>query len=318
MIIILSSKYDYTTYEVTNWLNFFNQKYIVVSPKDLFRSIEVIDFNRFNFKKNIEKILGCKLKEIKVIWCRKWYLIEALDDLNIDNSEIRNSLLSEIEVINKMFFEILPKKRIINNFNKRLDSKLNQLIIAQECNLNIPKSHLINSMKSIDIILNSNINLITKPMNEGVDVKFDNDEYTTYTERLKRDQINSDDFFPSLVQNEINKKYEIRTLFIGDDDYSMAINCNNLVSDVIDIRKFSENRPENTAHFILPEEYKLKILKLMKRLNLKTGSVDTLVDHKNDFFFLEINPYGQFSFISEECNFNLEYKFSQFLMNYEC
>ncbi len=53
----------------------------------------------------------------------------------------------------------------------------------------------------------------------------------------------------------------------------------------------------------------------MDKLDLNCGSIDMIVNTKNEFIFLEVNPVGQFGMVSEPCNYFLEKKVAEFLLN---
>lgn len=44
----------------------------------------------------------------------------------------------------------------------------------------------------------------------------------------------------------------------------------------------------------------------MKMLKLESGSLDFIVTPDNEYYFLEVNPVGQFNFVSEICNYHIE------------
>jgi len=45
---------------------------------------------------------------------------------------------------------------------------------------------------------------------------------------------------------------------------------------------------------------------LFKELSLNNCSVDVIVNEQNCFYFLEINPIGQFGMVSQPCNYYCE------------
>lgn len=51
----------------------------------------------------------------------------------------------------------------------------------------------------------------------------------------------------------------------------------------------------------------------MKTIGLDTGSLDFVYSSDKKFYFLEVNPVGQFGMVSRPCNYNLELKVAQFL-----
>lgn len=40
-----------------------------------------------------------------------------------------------------------------------------------------------------------------------------------------------------------------------------------------------------------------------------------ILDNSGDYYFLEINPVGQFGMVSELCNYSLYEKFANFIIN---
>ena len=45
---------------------------------------------------------------------------------------------------------------------------------------------------------------------------------------------------------------------------------------------------------------------LMKQLQLESGSIDMVVTPNNEYVFLEVNPVGQFDYVSKLCNYFIE------------
>lgn len=48
----------------------------------------------------------------------------------------------------------------------------------------------------------------------------------------------------------------------------------------------------------------------MNNLKLKNGSIDIIRGVDNNYYFLEVNPVGQFGMVSNPCNYNIEEKFA--------
>ena len=60
---------------------------------------------------------------------------------------------------------------------------------------------------------------------------------------------------------------------------------------------------------------KEKITDFMLDKKLESGSIDVMVDKNNDYWFLEVNPVGQFDFLSGENNFYIEREIAKTLIN---
>lgn len=52
----------------------------------------------------------------------------------------------------------------------------------------------------------------------------------------------------------------------------------------------------------------------MSKLNLFTASVDLIFSTDNQFVFLELNPLGIFNGFGEDCNYLIETKISNYLI----
>jgi ATP-GRASP peptide maturase of grasp-with-spasm system len=124
-------------------------------------------------------------------------------------------------------------------------------------------------------------------------------------------------FYPSLFQELIEKKYELRVFYLEEICYSMAIFSQNDKQTSVDFRNYNHTKPNRRIPYNLPIEIKLKVVALMKDLNLETGSIDFIVTTSGDYIFLEVNPVGQFGMTSYPCNYYLEKKVAEYLIKNE-
>lgn len=121
----------------------------------------------------------------------------------------------------------------------------------------------------------------------------------------------SNSFFPTKLQPEIKKKYEIRTFYFIGQTYSIAIMSQENEETKLDFRDYSVfTRVQKCA---LPESIEKKISLLMSYLDLKMGVIDFIIDEDDNYIFLEINPTGQIMRISEYGNYNLDYIIANYL-----
>jgi len=178
-----------------------------------------------------------------------------------------------------------------------------------------------NYKEKLQKIAGTSAPLITKSVSDGLYL-FENTESNTgffsYTEQLNLDTVaqSPEQFSPSFFQECIDKKFEVRVFFLEDKCYAMAIFSQADEQTKIDFRKYNEQKPNRFVPFILPDEVDEKIKKLFRTLNLNTGSADLIIDKQDNYFFLEINPVGQFGMVSQPCNYFLEKKVALKLMEY--
>ena len=88
--------------------------------------------------------------------------------------------------------------------------------------------------------------------------------------------------------------------------YSSAIFSQNDEQTKIDFRNYNESNPNRVLPFNMPKTEEAKFRKLMKALNLNSGSLDIIVTKDGEYVFLEVNPVGQFTQVSFPCNYYLE------------
>jgi hypothetical protein len=67
--------------------------------------------------------------------------------------------------------------------------------------------------------------------------------------------------------------------------------------------------------YIVDDSIKTKINQLMNILKLKFGSIDLLIDEKYNYYFLEVNPHGQFDIIDTLGDFEIYKNIFNFIIN---
>ena len=80
------------------------------------------------------------------------------------------------------------------------------------------------------------------------------------------------------------------------------------------MRHYDDEKPNFCTAFELPEDLNQKLILLMKRLNLMTGSIDMIKSTNGLYYFLEVNPIGQYGEISESLNYGLDEEIANFLI----
>ncbi|WP_228414336.1 hypothetical protein [Chryseobacterium sp. CH21] len=118
--------------------------------------------------------------------------------------------------------------------------------------------------------------------------------------------------FHHFFQEKIEKDFEIRTFYLNGHCWSMAIFSQNDEQTKTDFRKYNKKKPNRNVPYLLPKHIEDKIELLMKSLDINCGSLD-FIKAGEKYYFLEINPIGQFSSLSRTCNYALEQKLAEYL-----
>jgi ATP-GRASP peptide maturase of grasp-with-spasm system len=140
--------------------------------------------------------------------------------------------------------------------------------------------------------------------------------YNSLTEKLTYSDIESfpPRFIPRFFQQYIDKKYELRSFYFHGKFFTYAIFSQNNPKTAVDFRNYDDDKPNRCVPFDLPPDYCAKLELLTKSLKLDTGSFDILVDSNDEYYFLEVNPVGQFGAGSYDCNANIEEHIANYLI----
>lgn len=121
--------------------------------------------------------------------------------------------------------------------------------------------------------------------------------------------------FSFVISKKIDKLFEVRVFYLAGEFYSMAIFSQEDTQTETDFRNYNLTDPNRTVPFILPDKIRQKLSLLMNKLDLNSGSIDIIVSKELKFYFLEINPIGQFGMVSYPCNYYLEKSFANILIS---
>jgi len=317
MILILSNDGDLSVDFVVNWLRFYKTKFIRINSYDLLDS-KFIATNK-HLIINEQKIYP---KEIKSVWFRKFGFFRESNHNRILETIVSPSASNHIVTeFNRTlsFINFLFKDAFwLTNPNFLPLNKVKVLALASELGFKTPLTYIVNSKSDLLSIFNKTPNgLISKSIYDPYPLVLDGDKYMMFTTQITNREINSlpDLFIPSLVQEKINKEYEVRTFFLEGQCFSMAIMSQNDKQTSLDFRKYNYGKPNRYLPYKLSNDIENKISYLMSKLGLNTGSLDFIVNKKGELIFLEINPTGQFGMVDFPCNYGLHKKIAELLIN---
>lgn len=316
MILVLTTKYyEQGTAAVMDWLICNNNQFLVIHYEDLLSKKISYEVDVINEDVIID---GVSIRDkVSVIWYRRFYLAEKLFK-NAEESRIKKQLISEAKyeletlvTYLRYFFEDKPQLPVKPVFG---ENKLIYMDFAKKVGLLCPETTVTNSRKVLkEFYYKNNENIISKPLYFSMYYTKENMSYSIQTTKYDKSMINQlpDYFFPSLFQQSIDSKYEIRVFYLNGKLYSTAAVYDGSEKD-IDLKMNYKSPDLHWVLYLLPKEIEEKIRLFMDLANLNTGSLDFL---KTDmgYYFLEVNPVGQYLAPSEYCNYYLEYEISKAL-----
>lgn len=323
MIIIFSSQNEISTSAVINWLNYFGKKVIRINCDDDTYKFLKIDNQGIYFGNTIDNNVYNLLDATACWWrrtgigLRNFTQSKHRNELKIGGMDItkfvqgsNNILLNESTSLRDYIFSKIYEKCQIN-IGSPYTFSLNKLLvldIAKKNGLMTPQYVIVSNTNQIFESC-SNKYFITKAISEGIYESMNNYRFYTYTELYDKEEfINGCDtnLFQSLIMDCIEKKIEIRSFYLSGSFYSMAIFSQGSSQTSVDFRKYDGEKPNKCEPYALPKVIEQKLEAVFNELNLNCGSVDIILDRSGEYYFLEINPVGQYGMTSQPCNYNLD------------
>ncbi len=109
---------------------------------------------------------------------------------------------------------------------------------------------------------------------------------------------------PSMFQEYIEKKYEIRITALEDKVVGIKIDSQNSDLSIVDFRRYDF---DNVSYekIDLPKNVENFCLDMLKHYDLSFGEFDFIKNKKDEYVFLEINPNGQWLWLELQSGYNL-------------
>lgn len=304
MIIISTIGYDDTASNVIEWLSGENVNRINNDEVPEYFSESPIDL-----------CISESNNSIKSIWLRKG----GKSSLNLEGiaPDILSHATEEMYALSQYNYYRGTKTITLGTSDLIPLNKLAVLRVFKDHSLQIPPTLVTNQKATLQDFLYKHKEIIIKPLSEGTRFNINGQFYKIYTEKLNHeiaDQL-SDRFFPTLFQKCIKKKYEIRAFYLNGNIYSMALFTSLHEETNVDHRSYKQHNTIRSVPYQLPSEIEEKIKALMSFLKLDTGSLDIIKGIDDEFYFLEINPAGEFGELSYICNYYLEKEIADYLKN---
>jgi len=306
MILILSTSTDLDTEKVIEWLRYFKEPFFRLNDEDLMMGITEFYYNPDDLSQSYIKNNSHKIyfKDIEKVWFRKFGFLSSYEKKFTRNSDFFKYIFSEFSATRQLIFELLAGKKWLYRKGV-LPSKPMILNKAQKIGLDVPKSVVTTNKDILKNIYHKSNGLITKTIGEGKQVMIEDKNYPFMTIGINDIKRVTEKFAPSYIQEKIEKEYEIRTFFICDKIYSMAIFSQNDKKTELDFRVFDPDKPIRFVPYQLPFHLEKKVTKLMNSIHLNTGSLDFIKSIDGRYVFLEVNPAGQFGMTAYPCNYKL-------------
>ncbi|MCJ7934636.1 MAG: grasp-with-spasm system ATP-grasp peptide maturase [Chryseobacterium sp.] len=300
MILIISDNNDISTTDVIKWLLVLEKKFIRIHEDEIFE-IKIIQKRIFLESSSTRFFLD----EICSVWYRR-------GGLNFKRLRYKNTSININMNEAQHWLEDYVKKKLesIKHINKESNSLVNKLLVLEEAEkvgLDVPPYYM--AENTDDVILGKTIvkTIAGNPMLESFYKNSNGMMFTTVVEEYE-----TENFFPTFFQEKIEKDFEIRTFYLNGKCWSIAIFSQNDEQTKVDFRNYNYEKRNKNVRYNLPKVIEEKVHNLMQILDLNCGSLD-FMKSGDKYYFLEVNPIGQFGYLSKICNYSLEKEIAEYL-----
>jgi len=314
MILIISQTHDASTDDVIDWIDFYGEKFQRLNGVDFYKTIKIsIDNSCFDLKFG-----ELELDKIRAIWYRRWVgfedrhdilLKQSLANINPIKNQFNHFIREELRSLVAFFFDSIPEEKVFGRLDPNEINKLKVLKKARDLGIMIPKTLILTNRGKLQELAGQ-YRVITKAISNSPFIEHEREMYLGYTAEVLNELPEEvpAQFMPSLFQNLIQKKYEIRSFFLQGKFYSMAIFSQAEQQTQLDFRNYNYRKSNRTCPYQLPAILEEKLRSLADHFGLNACSFDLVKTPENDHVFLEVNPGGQFGMVSYPCNYHLEKK----------
>jgi glutathione synthase/RimK-type ligase-like ATP-grasp enzyme len=250
---------------------------------------------------------------ISHIWYRR---PEELKDAGFDDSPEGKYTRAEWAEFFENFFAHVPKERWMNHpsANAGASRKLEQLSTAAQFGIKIPDSLVTQEPEELRAFYAKHGGrVIAKPLSTGYIERGKGEaDSLIYTNRLRptdMERLEELSVCPTLFQEFVQKDYDVRITVVDSELTAVKLiakeadgtqRCDIRRNNMVDV---------NYSEIDLPEQVASGIWKLMKNYRLRFAAIDMVVSHSGEWFFLEINPNGQWAWIDPEAGTDIAASF---------
>lgn len=305
MILIVTNREDITADFVVLELRKRREDFVRFNTEDFPDKINVEAhfkkgklYGRFRFLDSNRTVPFTSIKSV-------WYRRPTLPILRNIKSRYRKFCVQESITLLNGIWSALNVFWVSNPKNIYFaENKLIQLMLASRIGLLIPPTLISNDFGKIKMFMRSqDENIVIKPIKNGLlddkTIVFTN---TVSSKDLKflRQSIP----LPSTYQKNIEKELDIRVTIIGRKVFATEIDSQKNKSSTIDWRRSQDVNLPHRKHRV-PKCTENKCVTLVEKLGLQFGAIDMVLSKDSKYYFLEINPNGQWGWIEKRTGYKL-------------
>lgn len=303
MILIVTHKQDYTADYIINQLNERGLSYHRFNTEDILAENIAMNYPG----DHAHRLFG--QSTFDAVWYRRIKLPE-LTEVTVAENEY---LLGETESYLENILSVFPAGRWLSSPQaiQLAENKCLQLREAVATGWKIPQTLVTCEADRITEFYKSNRQTVVKPLGRSRIAGSDGNARIIFTNLLQPehiDKITSSSLTPAIYQEYIEKEYEVRVTVVDKQAFAAVVYSQGDEQAQVDWRK----KRIPFQPYTLPETLSQKCIELTARLNLSFSAIDLVKGKDGQYYFLEINPNGQWVWIETDTGLPI----SEAIINY--
>jgi hypothetical protein len=244
-----------------------------------------------------------EISSCSLIWYRRPYPTSVFHmskgEMKFARSEFSHALFGALDALTDIWFTTPEAMH-------RASHKATQLSwVAKDGRVRIPETLITSNVEEARRFIGKNCSqFIVKTLNHPI-IKDDDKLEVMYTSLLDGELYEYLDDIknaPCIIQRFISRQYEVRVNVIGSQIFGTRLDISHLPEAKIDSRLARDYHDIRHSSVLLPQEISSLSHDLCCHFGLRFGAFDYMVDMYGHWYFLEVNPYGQWAWIQELTN----------------
>lgn len=251
--------------------------------------------------------IALPLRDVRGVWYRRPNDVALHPDL--DETYQQFALAEAREALRDFYCVLYDRRWVSPPFNIwASDHKMYQMRVAHSLGFKTSPAIVTNDPYEVEQFFHKcQRGMIYKTMRQKALEYTDGVGYGVYASLIDKEsleeQLDSIPYIPCLFQEFIPKKYELRINVIGSYVWATAIYSQDVEDVKLDLR---ENMLEcRHEPILLPPKLEQCCREIVRLLGLRMGNIDIIVTPDDEYYFLEVNPNGQWAWIEDLVGFPL-------------
>jgi len=306
MLLIITNKSDITTDYLILRLQERNIPYLRLNTEDYLKKYQItMSINKSNIKSSILFEDGSifDITKFKSVYFR--HPVKPSLNSNIFEEDLEFAEREVLETLRSLW-RIINIKKWINHpkFLWAANNKIEQLKVARKIGFNIPSTLITTIPDEIIQFYNKyNGDIIGKAVKHGF-YKYRKKVVIANTQKIDISFINNLSNYakiPMIFQKNIRKMFDIRVTVIDNEVYATSIHSQAHKETRIDWRVWDLIDNLDLLHkpIKLPHLLSDICIKITRKFNLRYSAIDLVQTPDNKYYFLELNPNGQWAWIEK-------------------